>query len=175
MMKIRTQIQHTLRNSKLSDTVKLDIVERANEKFCKLKESMRPTKTTNVAEAGPAPARIVLVPTEPPMFQSVKVPANRSRRFKMFLMFLEDNPDLIGKNEQNAMVVEEKPLEGANFHDLNRNNIFQQSKYNVTGLSEFSQALSKAKLSPSAISSSKHKERYRDLSKDSMSVLEHGE
>ena len=45
MVKIRTQIEETLSNSKLTDTEKLDILERAQEKYIMLKDSMRPTKT----------------------------------------------------------------------------------------------------------------------------------
>ena len=60
MVKIRTQIEDTLSNSKLSDTEKLDILERAQEKYGKLKDSLRPTKTPIVEEGGTAPATIAV-------------------------------------------------------------------------------------------------------------------
>ena len=63
MVKIRTQIEDTLSNSKLTDTEKLDILERAQEKYGKLKDSMRPTNTPIVVEAGMAPTTIDVIPT----------------------------------------------------------------------------------------------------------------
>ena len=54
MVKIRTQIDDTLSNSKLTDAEQLDILELAHEKNGKLIDSMRPTKTTIVEEDGPA-------------------------------------------------------------------------------------------------------------------------
>ena len=100
MVKIRTQIA-ALRNSKLLNTQKRDIEERAQEKYGNFKESMRPTKTTNVDESGTAPATINVVPAEPPMFLAVNLPATRKNKCKRFLMFVSENPDLIAKNEQN--------------------------------------------------------------------------
>ena len=50
-VKIRTQIEETLSNSKLSDTEKLDILEGAQEKYGKLKDSLRPRKTRILEES----------------------------------------------------------------------------------------------------------------------------
>ena len=55
------------------------------------------------------------------MFQAVNLPANRKKKFNKFLKFVEENPDLIAKNEQKEMVLEGKTLEGSNFDDLIRN------------------------------------------------------
>ena len=77
MVKIRTQIEDTLSNSKLRDTEKLDILERAQEKYDRLKDFNRPTKTPIVEENGTAPATIDMAPSEPPMFQAVNLPDNR--------------------------------------------------------------------------------------------------
>ena len=85
MVKIRAQIEDTLSSSKLTDTEKLDILERAQEKYGKLKDSMRPTKTPIVEESGTAPATIDVTPSEPPMFQAVNLPANRKKKFNKFL------------------------------------------------------------------------------------------
>ena len=56
LLMIRMQILDTLSKSKLSDTEKLDILERAQEKYPKLKDSMGLTKTPILAEGGTAPA-----------------------------------------------------------------------------------------------------------------------
>ena len=84
MVKIRTQIEDTLSNRKLTETEKLDIVERAQEKFVKLKDSMRPTKTPIVVHGGNAPASIDLTPSESPMFQGVNLPAIARRGSRSF-------------------------------------------------------------------------------------------
>ena len=158
MVKIRTQIEDTLSSSKLTDTEKLDILERAQEKYGKLKDSMHPTKTPIVEEGGTAPATIDVASSEPPLFQAVNLPANRKKKFNKFLKFVEENPELIAKNDQNEMVVEGRTLEGSNFDDLIRNIYVQNTKHNLTGIYDFSQALSKANLSSSAISNSKFKQ-----------------
>ena len=105
-----------------------------------------------------APASTDVTRSEPPMFEGVNLPANLKKKFNKFLKFVEENPDLIAKNEQNAMVVEGKTLEGSNFDDLIRNIYVQNTKYNLTGIQEFSQALSKPNLSNSAISNCKIKQ-----------------
>ena len=46
MVKIRSQIEDTLHNRKLTDTEKLVILERAHEKYGKLDESVCPSKLT---------------------------------------------------------------------------------------------------------------------------------
>ena len=158
MVKIRTQIEDTLSNSKLTDTDKLVFLERAQEKYRKLTDSMPPTKTPIVEEGGTAPATIDVTPSEHPMFQAVNLPANRMKRFAKFLKFVEENPDLIAKNEQNEMVVEGKTLQGSSGDDLIRNIYVHNTKYNLTGIPDFSQALTKANLSNSAISNSKFKQ-----------------
>ena len=94
-VKIRAQTEDTLSISKLTDTEKLDILERAQEKYGRVKDSMRPTKTPIVEKSGTPPASIDVTPAEPPMFQAVHLPANRKKRFNKFLKFVEDNPDLI--------------------------------------------------------------------------------
>ena len=77
MEKMKTQIEDTLSNSKLSDTEKLDSLERAHEKNCKLKDSMRPSKTMIVEQVVSAAASIDVTRSEPPMFQAVNLPTNR--------------------------------------------------------------------------------------------------
>ena len=49
------------------------------------------------------------------------------------------------------MVGEERTLEGSNFADLISNIYVQNTKYNVTGINDFTQALSKANQSNAAI------------------------
>ena len=85
MVKIRAQIDDTLSNSILTDNEKLDILERAQEKYGKLKDSIRPTKTPIEEEAGTAHALSDVTTSEPPMFQAVNLPANRKKKFNMFL------------------------------------------------------------------------------------------
>ena len=92
-------------------------------------------------EGGTSPATIDVTPSEPPMFQAVNLPANRKNKFKQFLKFVE-NPELIAKNEQNEMVVDGKTLEGSKFDYLIRNIYVQNTKYNLTCIHDFSQALS---------------------------------
>ena len=92
------------------------------------------------------------------MFQALNLPANHKKKFAKFLQFVEENTDLIAMNEQNEMVLERKTLEGSNFDDLIRNIYDQNTKYNLTGMHDLSQALSKANLSNSAISNSKFKQ-----------------
>ena len=121
MVKIRAQIEDTLNNSKVTDTEKLDILERAQEKYGKLKDSIRTTNTTIVEESGTVPATIDVTTSEPPMSQAVNLQANRKKKFNNFLKFVEENPDHIAKSEQNQMVVEGKTLEGSNFDDVIRN------------------------------------------------------
>ena len=89
MVKIITQIEDTLSNSKVTDTEKRHILERALEKYGKLKDSMRPTKTPIVEEGGTAPGTIDVTPPEHPMFQAVNLPANSKKKFKKFLKFVE--------------------------------------------------------------------------------------
>ena len=50
MVKIRSQIEATLSSSKLTETEKLDILKRTQEKYGKLKDSMRTTKTPILEE-----------------------------------------------------------------------------------------------------------------------------
>ena len=63
MVQIRTQIEDTLTNSKLTDIEQLYILERAQEKYCTIKELMRPTKWTIVQGPGTAPASSDLAST----------------------------------------------------------------------------------------------------------------
>ena len=109
MVKIRTQIEDTLCNSKLTDTENLDILERPQKKYGKLKDTVRPTNTTIVEEAGTAPATIDVTAPEPPMFQAVNLPANRKNKFAKFLKFVEEHPDLLAKKQQNEMVSGRQP------------------------------------------------------------------
>ena len=76
MVKMRTEIEDTLINSKLTETEKLDILERAQEKYGKLKDSMRPTKTPIVEQGGTAPATFDVTAPVPQMFQAVNLTAN---------------------------------------------------------------------------------------------------
>ena len=57
------------------------------------------------------------------------------------------------------MVLEGKTLEGSNFNDLIRNIYVHNTNHNLTGIHDFSQALSKANLSKSAISNFNLKQR----------------
>ena len=68
------------------------------------------------------------------MFQAVNLPANRKKKLAKFLKFVQENPDLIVKNEQNEMVVEGKTLEESNFDDLIRNIYVHTTKENLTGI-----------------------------------------
>ena len=97
-VKMRNQIEHTLSNSNLTDTEKLDILERAQERYGNLKDSMRRTKTRIVEESGTAPAPIDVTPSDLPMFQAGNLPANRKKKFNKFLKFVEENPDLIARD-----------------------------------------------------------------------------
>ena len=72
-------------------------------------------------EAGIAPGSIDVAVTEVSLSQSVNVAVNRQKNLKRFMKFVEKNPDLIGKNEQNEMIVEGKTLEGSNIDDPLRN------------------------------------------------------
>ena len=76
----------------------------------------------------------------------------------MLLSFVEESPDLIAKNEQNVRVLEGRPLEGSNIDYLIRNIFVQNSKYNLNGIDDFSQSLSKDNLLNSAIANSKFKQ-----------------
>ena len=157
MVKIRAQIEDTLNNSKLTDAEKLDILERAQEKYGKLDESVRPTHPPIMEQAAAEPGSVEVTPSTAPMFQSLKLPANRSKKFAKFLKFVDDNPNLLAKNEQNEMILEGNRLAGSNFDHLIRNLYVAKSDYNLTGIGDLTHALSKAKLSPSAISNSKFK------------------
>ena len=77
MVKIRTQIEDTLTNSKLNGTEKFDILERDQEKYCKLKESMRPSKMTFVEEAAQEHETVEVELSTAPMFKSLKLSATR--------------------------------------------------------------------------------------------------
>ena len=83
MVKIRTQIEYTINNRKLTDTEKLNILQRAQEKYGKLEESVRRSKLIYIEEA--APESVEVAPSMAPMFQSLKLPDNRSKRFAGFL------------------------------------------------------------------------------------------
>ena len=98
-----------------------------------------------------------VAPSTAPMFQSLKLPANRSKKFAKFLKFVDENPSLIAKNDQNEMILEGKRLAGSNFDHLIRNLKVAKAEYNLTGIFDLTHALSKAKLSPSAISNTKFK------------------
>ena len=89
------------------------------------------------------------------MFKSVKLPANRGKKFIKLLKFREEIPDPIAKNELNAMVAEGKPLEGSKLDDRIWNIYVENAHSNRTGLHDFSPALATAKPSSSAISNSK--------------------
>ena len=79
MVKILAQIEDTNNNSKLTDTEKLDILERAQDKYGKLEESVPPTQMPFVEQAAAEPGSSEVTPSTAPMFQSLKLPANRSR------------------------------------------------------------------------------------------------
>ena len=115
---------------------------------------MRTTTTPLVEESGRRPATIDVTPPQPPMFQAVNLPAYLTKKFNKFLNFVEENPDHIAKNEQKVMIVEGKTLEGSNFDDLISNIYVHNNKYNLIGIQDFSQPLSKANLSKSVISNS---------------------
>ena len=155
LVKIRTEIEHTLNSRKLTDTEKLDILERDQEQSGKFAESVRPSTMTFVEEAAAEPGSVEVAPSTAPMFQSLKLPANRSKKFAKFLKFVDDNPNLLAKNEQNEMILEGKRLAGSNFDHLIRNLYVAKTDYNLTGIGDLTHALSKAKLSPSAISNTK--------------------
>ena len=82
--------------------------------------------------------------SDPPMFRAVNLPANRYKKFMTSLKFVEENADLIGKNEQNERDFECKTLEGSKFDDLIRNIYFRTSKYDLTAIHDFFHSLSKA-------------------------------
>ena len=87
MVKIRTLIADTVKNSKVSDTEKQDILERASEKCGKGYESECRSKISFLEETAQENASIKVSPSSAPMFQSLKLPANRSQKLAKFLKF----------------------------------------------------------------------------------------
>ena len=73
---------------------------------------MRPSKMTHMLETAPESTEVASSTT--PMFQSLKFPANRSKRLAKLLMFVYENPNVIAKNEE-EMILEGKRLAGSNF------------------------------------------------------------
>ena len=118
ILKIRIQIEHNLSYSQLTDNVRLVIFEPAEVKYGKANDSIPATNTPIMEEGGTATASSDVAPSEASMFQVLNLPANRKKKFKLFLNFFNENPDGIAKEEQKEMVREGKPLEGFNFHDL---------------------------------------------------------
>ena len=132
-------------------------MERAQEKYGKLEDSVRPAKMPFLEEAASEHGSVEVTPSTVPMFQSLKTPANRSKKVAKFLKFVDENPNLLAKNEQNEMILEGNRLAGSNFDHLFRNLYVAKSDYNLTGIGDLTHALSKARLSPSAISNTKFK------------------
>ena len=91
------------------------------------------------------------------MFQSRKIPANRSKRFARLLNFVDEKANVNATNDQNEMILEGKPLAGSNFDQYIRNLYVANADFNLTDLSDLTPALAQAKLSPSAISNTKLK------------------
>ena len=157
MVKIRAPIGDPLKNSKLTDTEKLDILERPQEKYGKLEKSVRPTQTPFREQAAAEPGSVEVTPSTAPMSQSLKLPAKRSKKFAKLLKFVDENPNLLPKNEQSEIILEGKRLAGSNFDHLIRNLYVAKTDYNLTGIGDLTDALSKANDSPSAISNTKFK------------------
>ena len=116
---------------------------------------MRPAKMTYLEETAAEPGSVEVAPSIAAMFQSLKLPANRSKMFAKFLKFVDENPNLLAKNDQKEMILEGKRLAGSKFDHLSRNLYVAKTYYNLTGIGDLTHALSKARLSPSAISNTK--------------------
>ena len=92
-----------------------------------------------------------------PMFEMVNLAASRNRKFAKFEMFVE-NPNPIGKNERNEMLLAGKPIPGCNFNHLIRNHYIHNAHDNLSAIIPFTNALIEANLSPSTISYRKFKQ-----------------
>ena len=163
MVNIKAHIEDMLNNSTLSDEEKLQLLERAQERYGKLKVMMPPARAA-AAEAI-APANAVAAPTAAEgdvatgtMLDASMLPTQYAKKFARFQKFVGNNPTLISKNAQNEMIVEGKILTGSNFDDLIRNLYLPNKKLNVTGSDQLTSALSKASLSPSIVSNRDIKE-----------------
>ena len=119
-------------------------MEHAQEKYGKLEESVRRAKIPFVEQAAAEPGSVEVTPSTAPMFQSLKLPANRSKKFATFLKFVDENPNLLAKNDQKEMILEGKRLAGSNFDHLIRNLYVAKTDYNLTGIGDLTHALSKA-------------------------------
>ena len=100
-VKIRIQIEDTVNNRKLTDTEKRDILERAQEKYVKLEESVCRAKMPYVEEAAAEPGWVEGAPSTALMFQSHKLPANRRKKFTKLVMLEDANPNIVAKKDQN--------------------------------------------------------------------------
>ena len=64
-------------------------MERAQEKYAKLEQSVRPTQVPILEQAADEAGSGEVTPSTAPRFQSLKLPANRSNKFAKFLKFVE--------------------------------------------------------------------------------------
>ena len=86
------------------------------------------------------------------MFQSLKLPANRMKKFPYFHNFFGENRNMISRKDQNEMLLQWKLLARSNPDTLLRNLYIPKADYNLTGISDLGNARSNAQRSPSGIS-----------------------
>ena len=163
MANIKAQIEETLNNSKLSDSEKLEILHRAEDRYDKIQESIGP-KTLKTEIVQPELAETAL--------SSVMLPAQYGSKFSKFKEIVSSMPSLIKKSPQNEMIIEGRTIPGSKFDDLIKHLYVPNRNLNLTGINELSAALLKASIKPNLISNKTYKQQlYHAKAQPSHSFL----
>ena len=94
MLKIRIQIEHLLNNIKFTNSATLEILERAEEQ-CQAQGADARTEGDVSGGAPEESGTSQLAPVPDPVFKTLKLTANISKRFTKFKKFIYGNLDHI--------------------------------------------------------------------------------
>ena len=186
MVKIQTQIEEILTSSQLSAEEKLNLLQRAEAKIEKLKDSLHPQLLKVQAEpvvppaaepAGPtraAPktveagvatdARITeeqgVGPEPTNIFQELVMHPTYQAKYNAFQEALAQHPRLIQKNANDEILINNRRIPGSNFQHLIRQLYKPSHQHNLTGLPQLVTALKSINLDPEYISNKSIKEAW---------------
>ena len=148
MLQIQNQIEETLKTSNLSEEDKVNILQRAQQRFGEIKESIQP----RALQAAPDPEI-----QQSSLLELGQIPKQNERKVKKFEEFLTAHPGIIEKNEENEVRIDGELIPGSNYSHLLRNIYVHKGNQNLTGNASFINALKKVNLPASLVSNPKFK------------------
>ena len=153
MVQIQHQIEETLKSSKLSDDEKVNILQRAQQRFGQLKDSIQPRAAAAEPQPQPEPQGEPAAPqSSASLLGYAQIPAQYKNKVSKLEEYLKAHPGLIEKNEENEAIIEGKVIPGSDYSHLIRNLYVSKQDKNLTGLTSLLNVLKKVHLPPKLLS-----------------------